>query len=640
MATETVALTIVGLAAIKKLAEEIAIDVYKAGKRELSHAVARDKAIAAADGIASRINDYRLVKTLIEPERPTDLYSFYHPPLVEHSGWNQAPCRAESVDTLSRSRRTHCVAVVGTVGQGKSILLRYLATQELSRGRVPVLVELRNAAPNTIFDAVREELISLGFVDITKAATRKLLTDGRLSVFLDGLDEVAPARIRHETVKEIEAFSRRYKRTRLVVSSRPGTGLEHCREFEVTRLSPLPFDDVPKLVAKFADEEIAERLIALIQRESYGELPQLLTTPLLVALLVVRFRIEQTVPRTHSEFYRDLFDLLVVRHDSLKPAFKRRRLSSLSDTSLKEFFATFCYITRAARLAADRDDLPNQRRDEALRAAIEAGTPAGLTAQTSELALADVVTISCLLAEEGGIYSFIHRSVQEYHSASFIAGRDDSVVSEFYRLLREDGWRDWGQELAFLMQLDPPRFWQHFGIPTLEDLTRLPSIGERDEHLDQWIVANFGDDYVEVPKYPESHPGIAAYAHGAEYRNFWLLGFDTPGRRRLDTLQAVNRAACALFPDETNEPSKISVKAVQALVASIGVEKVRESAAFWSFSVGAHYPTLPSKFRGALRSSYGQIYSQLQERLAGGRLIVATANKRGSLLTLALRGKT
>ena len=50
---------------------------------------------------------------------------------------------------------------------------------------------------------------------------------------------------------------------------------------------------------------------------------EVLTTPLLVALMVVRFRIEGTIPETEMAFFSDLFDLLVRRHDQWKSGFRR-----------------------------------------------------------------------------------------------------------------------------------------------------------------------------------------------------------------------------------------------------------------------------------------------------------------------------
>jgi hypothetical protein len=95
----------------------------------------------------------------------------------------------------------------------------------------------------------------------------------------------------------------------------------------------------------------------------------------------------------------------------------------------------------------------------------------------AEAALADIIKITCLIIEEGGECKFIHKSVQEYHAATFVKDQPDELAGEFYRKVRNK-WRRWEQELDFLEQTDTYRYYKHFLIPDiLETLgfdTQLP----------------------------------------------------------------------------------------------------------------------------------------------------------------------
>ena len=52
--------------------------------------------------------------------------------------------------------------------------------------------------------------------------------------------------------------------------------------------------------------------------------------------------------------------------------------------------------------------------------------------------LEDICKVVCLLLNEGFDYSFIHKSIQEYYYASFIADKPSKVKSDFFKKVKDN----------------------------------------------------------------------------------------------------------------------------------------------------------------------------------------------------------
>ena len=75
----------------------------------------------------------------------------------------------------------------------------------------------------------------------------------------------------------------------------------------------------------------------------------------------------------------------------------------------------------------------------------------------------DIKEITCLLLEESGQYRFIHNTVQDYYSASFIKSLPEPSVVKFYEAcLDQSRAKNWLLELHFLLDIDPYRHTKYF----------------------------------------------------------------------------------------------------------------------------------------------------------------------------------
>ena len=392
------------------------------------------------------------------PDEPKeiDLATFYHPAQVKDGDGRRAVTTIDEVCPVGN------VLIRGTVGQGKSILLRYLAATELVKGaRVPLFLELRRIEPNrTIVQHALEEAKTLG-LEMTEEILLCLFANGKALLLLDAFDEVHEDH-RQALITELETLSKRCEGLRIIATSRPDAGLEASPHFRVVDLAPLLGDEYVDVLRRMSgSDELTDRVAKSIE---HSPVRRMLTTPLMVALLLVRYRIDQSIPENQRAFYEDLFSLLLRRHDKTKAGYVRPRKSGSTDFQLKSLFDAVCFMTRQdANSRLMLTDLYSfaDRASQSLSLNVDA-----------TLGITDIIEITCLIADEGGVCSFIHKSVQEFHAAAFVKDQPSEVATKFYDGMKER-FSTWDGELRFLEEIDRFRFTQRFLLPDLQRTSQL-----------------------------------------------------------------------------------------------------------------------------------------------------------------------
>jgi hypothetical protein len=267
----------------------------------------------------------------------------------------------------------------------------------------------------------------------------------------------------------------------MIVTSRPENAIEHSPHFRVFDLAPLVAGEYAQVIARITnDPKLAEEIVTGVRR-SHQSIASLLSTPLMVSLLAVRYRVGQGIPENRVAFYEPLFMLLLQRHDSAKAGYKRKRASKLSDLQLQNFFNCLCFITRRDGVSALRESALNSAAAHALKYL-------DLTGHPPDVAVKDIRRITCLILSDGADeYRFLHKSVQEFHAASFVRDQPDGLAADFYTAMQEK-WADWQQELQFLETIHKERYDRFFAVPMLDRVvSTLP--GARPRELGEALIA-------------------------------------------------------------------------------------------------------------------------------------------------------
>lgn len=418
------------------------------------------KAILASSSIkkvATSLHRVRYVKTLWQIDKEVDIKKFYCPTrvAVKREEGEVTKIIRKIADFEYRGN----IVVQGTAGQGKSIFMRYLTMSVLANeDAFPIFVELRQIKDVESLLALMIRSLADQGVELTGETLVSLSKSGRLKLFLDGFDEVPESR-RQDLVADIESLAERSGGAmQIIVTSRPNSGIEYSSAFRIFSIAFLSWKAADYMIRKLMPGEAALHLIAGV---SESRVRHLLTTPLMVALMIVRYSAEQSIPKSAMAFYDNLFMILLCRHDNSKPGFIRNRKSRLGDAALYDFFCALSFISaQNSRLVFTELEL--------LDAAQRAQEICRRQDVDSATVVSDITKITCLLVEEGGVYSFIHRSVCEFHAAQFIHRQEEKFKSKFYDMCLRSEMYKWRGELNFLQKIDEASFCRYYWVPLLE----------------------------------------------------------------------------------------------------------------------------------------------------------------------------
>ena len=427
------------------------------------------------ESLSKKITDVIKVKTIYQGAKSINLNEFYVPTRV-----NDVETVIEHILNIDGSS----IVLEGTVGQGKSIFMRYLTYQEARQGnRVPIFFELRRLEDNQSL----EDAISLTINNWIHLFSRehfvKVAESGNLVLFLDGFDELP-----HETVKrllnEIEGWCERYPEMQLIISARPESEIQKSNYFKVYKLSSYRLHEQSKLIDKLVEEEKSREILKQAIKRSNHEIKELLTTPLMVTLFVMTYRALSDIPESQTEFYKALFSVLTSRHDKTKPGYKRELSCNLNESQLQGVFEEFCYLT------GNKDKLILSY-SEAIEI-IEKCLVNQKTENSPENVLEDFSKVVCLLLKDGLNYSFVHKSIQEYFYASFISKKPERAQERFYSEYMKNIRLFYNTKgsIHFLKETSKYNYYKYFLLPVIEEYIKFYQIKENSNTLTSNLLIN------------------------------------------------------------------------------------------------------------------------------------------------------
>ncbi|MEX5572241.1 hypothetical protein Q1J52_04810 [Pseudomonas lijiangensis] len=252
----------------------------------------------------------------------------------------------------------------------------------------------------------------------------------------------------------------------------------------------------------------------------------------MLTLVIIVYQTEKEIPSTLSDFFEKLFGIVFTKHDRLKAGFNRQHHTKLSERKLKQLFDCFCFM--AIHFGGGRS-LDKSKFEQSFDSAINYLNECKCELEDFRN---DIIMVACLMVEEGfDTTTFLHKSILDYHAASFVKSQTDARARSFYRT-GFNNFRKWASVIEFLSNIDPIRYAKYYSKECLTPL--LTELNEviRSDTPDQLIL------YIE--KY---FPNLYF-----QFENGELIQYGSHYESDVDFLNAIQDVLPHAIADELEDP--------------------------------------------------------------------------------------
>ncbi|MEA9411905.1 NACHT domain-containing protein [Flavobacterium sp. PL02] len=418
-------------------------------------------------------------------------------------------------------KKGNYITIIGSAGSGKSMLMKHIFLSTVKQSfRIPIVIELRNLTDfnGNITDYV-SSILTRNQLGKSPRIVDRILKEGNFIFLLDGYDEIYSS-AKNRITNDIEEFVDMYSKNIFVLTSRPGSNAESLQRFDnyyVQALDSVQIDDFIKQQFKnHENEESLERILSVIKKTENEDYRDYLTNPLLLSMFIFTFNAYPELPKYKSKFYWNVFDTLCTKHDSFtkKGFWLHERKSNLLNDDFENILKWLSYAT----IFKGKYNFDYEYFKKTL---LEILSKLGLKCELDNLIYDLTVSISIII-QDGTDYTFPHKSLQEYFTASLIKGLNDpqkqKVYSEKFEQIENFSTGGKINLYKLCQEMDKIYFSKMFLIPKAENF-----ISKLDITSDNNLVLSFFN--VASPFFMFSNNKISAYSQGIYIEDSFLSFF-------------------------------------------------------------------------------------------------------------------
>jgi len=382
--------------------------------------------------------------------------------------------KSRPLSALEAVIQNQLLVIKGDPGSGKTTFVNYLtyclSTQQTDRLKrwkkkdadlLPIVVILRdfvrgfkklpeNADPHHLWNFIEKRLKAQN-LSAARDPIHEILENGKAILFLDGLDEVASAAQRIFVRDAVHEFAKRFSKNRYVVTCRvlsytpPKSNEQDLRLAGFPEFELAPFDDEKinafidhwyaeltklSITAPEVASDLKKGLKEAVQRVELGRLAQ---NPLLLTVMAVVNTHKGRLPDARALLYKETVDILLWQWEQASKGQDGARLRKLmldagcADADLEQVICKLAYEAHAQTKANSPDE-------DTLAGISEWNLQTGLAAINKgdrywATSVIDIMKVRAglLIERENSIFTFPHRSFQEFLAGTYLDAKDDFV---------------------------------------------------------------------------------------------------------------------------------------------------------------------------------------------------------------------
>lgn len=407
--------------------------------------------------ISTLLRKHSSYKTLIYRDTPHSLREFYEPLDLEN---DKLHLDSPGIDALAALRQP--VLITGTGGCGKSTMMKAIMLDTVDSGKwIPIFIELRYLEDSdaSLLEHILQNM-RLNRLNLRPDFLKAALARGGYVIFLDGLDELSEGNS-ERIVEEIQLLAQTSPDNVYLVTSRPGKDFVSWVNFVELKVAPLTLDKAVALTERLEiDKKLRTRFIKDLRAGLFEKHSTFFENPLLLCIMLLTYQDSASIPAELHNFYSLAFDALYFRHDALKDGFRRPTRTGLPIDKGKALMSAFSLVTYLKQKTVFTETEIRDYLNKAI-------SLAGIDVKPRDL-LFDLISAFCMLLKDGTLYTFTHRSFQEYFAALYLVhAREDqqqTICDQFIERIDHD------QTLDLAHGMNPELIETIVVIPFLEDV--------------------------------------------------------------------------------------------------------------------------------------------------------------------------